>query len=70
MLAKPASEEIGMQTDAVTFVCEERGTQTDDDTKCPQVDGSATAKKESVLPEDCAHDTTDGKQESETDNTF
>jgi hypothetical protein len=59
-----------MQTDAVKFVCEEHGAQTDVDKNCSDVDGSATAKKESVLPEESAHETTDGKQESETDNTF
>ncbi|XP_021939911.1 protein WEAK CHLOROPLAST MOVEMENT UNDER BLUE LIGHT 1-like isoform X2 [Zootermopsis nevadensis] len=70
LLAKPASEEMGMQTDAEKVVCEARSTQTDVDIKCSDVDWSAAAKKESILPQESTHETTDGKQECETDNTF
>lgn len=65
---KPESEEIGIQTDTVKFVCEEHGTQTDVDTNCSDVDGSAMTEKMSLLPEKSAHETTDNKEDCQTDN--
>jgi hypothetical protein len=46
LLAKPVSDEKGIQTDTLKFICEERGTQTDADEH-----GSIITEKESLMPE-------------------
>jgi hypothetical protein len=47
----------------VTFICEERGTQTDVDTSFPDVDVKVINKAESDLPENSAIETTEDEKE-------